>query len=356
MWLSEVEAAEPTLAGASTAAPVDPVLFRYSARSIHGSRWGPIGELQRALSAVAVDCGLPPVMDDGVFGRGTRDTLISVSTCRSWASADGAVSADTWRSLVHTDSPTARDRAVAMTLTFEATDFDRMEWNFRTRGDERSVLTWGPFGATAGWGGEVQAVLRAVDAIDPALLDRAFGPEVATARRLTASPPDDAFGLLQPVFDAEPRRRRWVDAFAALGAEPAVRSTYFEVAFRPEWLGGALDRLRSLLPGPATEVDAAFFLDLAVHTAIRPERLDAARAAISEAEATHPLTAAERRREIGEAFATPLGRWQEHRRGRNVCYTIDDLPPTAAEQAAWEAFGRLRASDVGLSDERVAGW
>src|SRR4029077_18251225 len=127
---------------------------------------------------------------------------------------------------VGTPIPDARERAVAMTLTFEGTDFDRMEWNYPIHGDEQSVLTWGPFGATAGWGAEVQMVLRNIDVADASLVDRAFGRERGAVRRLMSASGSQAFNLLRPVFQDPVRRERWRDGFAALGAEAPVREAY----------------------------------------------------------------------------------------------------------------------------------
>jgi len=84
-------------------------------------------------------------------------------------------------------------------LTYEATDYTRMEWNFcQSRpvynpangnpvcfsNDPRSYLTWGPNGATAGGGREVQPIIQAVDATAPALINESFGTEAGAVRRV----------------------------------------------------------------------------------------------------------------------------------------------------------------------------
>lgn len=341
----------------STALAADgDVVVRAQDRAVRGSRWGFVGDFQRALTAERAKCGLPAVPDDGVFGAGTREAVVELGECPGYTGLDGVVTEGLWTRVVGTPAPSARERAVAMTLTFEGTDFDRMEWNYPVPGDERSALTWGPFGATAGWGGEVQTVLRTVDRADPQAIGASFGDEAGAVHRLMGTPGASAFELLLPVYQDPVRRARWRDGFTALGASGAARAAYVDAAFDPAWLGTAMGRLRDLLPGPPTEVDAAFFLDLAVQVSVTPARTDAARRAILAAEAQEPLTAARRRQVIGQAFADALGRWAENRRGRNACYYLDGAPLGAAEAAAWTTWGRMRASDLGLSDERLAGW
>ena len=93
------------------------------------------------------------------------------------------------------------------------TDYHRAEWNLGTF-DRRSILTWGPFGATVGWGGEVQAILRRVDAGDPALLESAFGEAAASIRALL-----DDRGVAHSAFEDPERRTAWKVGFARLGRE-----------------------------------------------------------------------------------------------------------------------------------------
>ncbi len=334
-------------------APAD-VLFRVSDRAIRGSRFGPLADFQLRLSNALVDCGRAELVVDGMFGAATADALAELATCPGYeVLADrepGALDAAAWE-VVAPDvlAPDALERALALTLTFEGTDYDRAEWNLATPGDESSALTWGPFGATAGWGGEVQQVLAAVDATRPDLVDRAFGRESRAVRRLIDVSGRDAAEYLRPVF-AEPRRRVvWADGFAALGADPSVREAYLDTALSDDWLGGSLARLWTLLPDPAaaTEVDLAFFVDLAVHVSVTDDRIAAARAAA--ADATSP---AERRQAIGRVFVADLGRWAPHREGRDGAYVIDGASLSEGERASFKRFGRVRASDVGLSDDR----
>lgn len=333
--------------------PAD-VLFRVADRALRGSRFGPLAVFQEHLSEALVDCGLPELAVDGMFGPATADALAELADCPGYerlvAVEPGVVDTTTWELVAPgLAPPDALERALVLTLTFEGTDFDRAEWNLATPGDESSAVTWGPFGATAGWGGEVQQVLARVDAVRPGLVTRAFGREERAVRRLFDVAGPDAAGFLRPVF-AEPRRRQaWTDGFAALGAEPAVRALYVDTALSDAWLGGSLARLWTLLPDPAaaTEVDLAFFLDLAVHVSVTDERVAAARVASESA-----ATPAERRQAIGRVFVAELGRWATHREGRDAAYVIDGAPLSDAEVASFERFGRVRASDLGLSDAR----
>ena len=330
------------------------VLFRVSDRALRGSRFGPLAAFQERLSDALVDCGLPELAVDGMFGAASADALAELGSCPGYewlATAEpGTIDVATWE-LVAPDvaPPDALERALVLTLTFEGTDFDRAEWNLATPGDESSGLTWGPFGATAGWGGEVQQVLARVDAVRPDLVDRAFGREDRVARRLVHVSGASAAQFLRPVFADPARRQAWASAFATLGADRAVRAAYVDVALSDEWLGGSLVRLWTLLPDPAaaTEVDFAFFLDLAVHVSVTDARIAAAREAAATAS-----TPAERRRAIGRVFVADLGRWASNREGRDGAYVIDAAALNDNERASFDRFGRVRASDVGLSDER----
>jgi hypothetical protein len=332
------------------------VLFRVADRALRGSRFGPLATFQERLSDALVDCGLAELPIDGMFGHDTADALADLATCPGYEdlarSEPGTLDLLAWEHLApDVAPPDALERALVLTLTFEGTDFDRAEWNLGTPGDEGSGLTWGPFGATAGWGAEVQRVLATVDGARPDLVDRAFGTEKRTLRRLLDVQGCDAAGFLRPVFDAPERRRVWKDGFARLGAERVVRDAYVEVALSDDWLGGSLARLWTLLPDPAeaTEIDLAFFVDLAVHVSVTDDRLARARHASKDAG-----TPAERRQAIGRVFVADLGRWAEHREGRDGAYVIDGAALSSDEQAAFDRFGRVRASDVGLSDDRLS--
>ena len=153
----------------------------------------------------------------------------------------GALTQAYWQALVGDPEPSVDDRARTLMLTYEATDYTDMEWNFcQSRplfnpaagnrvcfsNDPRSYLTWGPNGATGGGGREVQLILQAVDAATPSLLDASFGGEAAAVRRMFRMRDGDPARSLETylcgIWADSARRAAWTEGFAAVGQVPAV--------------------------------------------------------------------------------------------------------------------------------------
>jgi hypothetical protein len=117
----------------------------------------------------------------------------------------GAISFEVWDRLMSSVStPTVLERAFVISLSHEGTDYDRAEWILGTS-DQKSVLTWGPYGATVGHGREVQAVLRRVSETDDQLLAQVFGSEFAVLEQLLDG--EDGENLLEPVHQDVARRK-----------------------------------------------------------------------------------------------------------------------------------------------------
>jgi hypothetical protein len=254
-----------------------------------------------------------------------------------------------------------RERAFALVHTHEGTDFDRVEWNYGTA-DDPSALTWGPFGATVGWGNEIRAIIIRFQEKNPGLLEDLFGDEFQTVSRLMEKRPGEGYNLLKPVYLDERRRQEFKQMLQALGALEPGRVAYDWHAFQSdEWLKPNLRRLYQLIPdasSEATEIDYAFFLDLGAHASISEGRITGAKEAI-ETEKTkigRPLSPVERRRVIGQYFAGQVKRtWEKDRMGRNVVFYIDGIGKenlTEEETDAWRIRTGRRASDYGLSDIR----
>jgi hypothetical protein len=65
------------------------------------------------------------------------------------------------------------------------------------------------------------------------------------------------------------------------------------------------------------------------------------------------LSAAERRRVIGQTFVAALGNQVEDRRDRNVLYYVDGIGEavlSSSEISAWRQRSGMRATDFGLRD------
>lgn len=357
----------------------DPVILQFSAGVLSGGKFGFAADVQNRLNQLPATCRpARPLVPDGQFGPGTRDAIVKAAACPGLATplpADsaarrGALTEALWNNLFPgTAKPSVHDRAMVLVLTQEATDYIRAEWNFCQNSpaydpahgqpvcfsnDPHSFLTWGPRGATAGNGAEVQQVLAAVDA-DPAaagLIDQAFGPLAPLARRLVRLDAPDTERFLCANWLDPQRRQQWKDAFTRFGAAPQVRQAYEKVYASSGFDGGKIERFYELYRQAGvvpTEVDYAFMVDRATQMS-----------APSSATITSAATAM---RALG-ATAAPAGlrRWLAQnlpsrslpadRLARDVVFYIDALDSalTADERAAWQKRNRIRASDAGLSD------
>ena len=360
--------------------PTDPVLFAYGEAALFDGKYGKVRELQAALLPVLAKCRITNVniATDGRFGANTAEAIRRVSACPALkakladgsAAFAGAVTVGIWRALLpRVPPPTIEQRAQTLVLTYEATDYDNLEWNFcqsRPRwspddptkpcytNDPRSYITWGPRGATAGHGREVQWILWRLEQRNPRLLPKAFGAEVATVRQLLALDDDSARRLLCTVFADTPRRTAWTAAFASLGREPLVRDLY-DAHYLSQASDGAkmtrLYRLWEILGLQPTAVDYAFFLDRATHSSPPAAADGAVRIAAWLKANAAPVTSAQVRRAFAASF--PTANQTQDRLGRDVAFFIDSFGTAGlseAELAAWQKRGKVKASDVGLTD------
>ncbi len=342
------------------------IIFRYSGKLLKDSKWGKIVVFQRALSEALRSCGKSGISPDGIFGPGTQNAILALGSCQGYEDfafppdhpLRGAIHAKLWQKLL-TDMPlpTMHDRAFVLSLSHEATDYDCIEWNYGTS-DSNSVLTWGPYGATVGHGKEVQGILKKIRDDDPELLKSVFGDEYPTVAELLRT--DNGFDLLKPVFQDERRQRRWKESFKVLGAMQQVRQSFEWYALETDmWFRPALKLLYSkLIPdakNKATEIDYAFFVDIAIHMNISKTRMEKTAKAVTEKETGfgRSLSPAERRQIIALNLIPSVQ--QKDRLGRNVVYYVDGIGEanlSPDELKAWRQRTGRRASDCGLSDAR----
>lgn len=376
-------------APATSSPEADVVLVRLSsaplaARSIQDSKWGMIGSLQASINAWADRCGVDPVKIDGHYGPATAEAARAVAACRGAAPSGeaGELTVEAWQAVVGSAPPDALERARAMARSMEATDYDELEWNVctRWRGDAGSVLTWGPYGKTLGWGGEILTVLKRVDR---ATVEQAFAAEgaqgldrlLALELRQDSDPASrhaypGARRLMEGLCKEPGQMDAWRRAFARLGALEEVRRAYEDVAFGDSaWFRYVVERLaRSFREAGLTpsEIDLAFFIDRSIHMGwgtARFEAVDAALAAARESAGPAGFTNARARFAVAAAVAPKAH--PEDRLARDAMFLIDaadELAPAmmAAEgwpenwRALWLERAGIAASDVGLSDARPA--
>ncbi len=370
-------AAEAPLAPDDTVVFLAPNLQEQRAWPNSG-RWGLIADVQHGLNDALEACDSAPARPlaaDGVFGPNTLAALRALADCEAFAAFgiaedddnDGRITAGLWQALLSDEPvPTTRERAFLGWLANEALDFDEAQFNIRPNGeaqanDRRSHLTWGPYGATVGWGGEVQRILDAPELAPH--IERCFGDEATALRTLFgqtfgATPPD----ALLAAATSPDRRAAWIAGFACLGATTEVRRAYEDLAWRGAWFSPAVLRLARSLHDERgiepTEIDFAFFVDMAMHASMparRVARLVEAVEAETDRLGREP-TPAERRRAVGRKLVELLGNraQQNHRTGRNVVYYVDgigeaQLDPHERQHWLWFTAG-LKASDLGLRD------
>lgn len=367
---------------------------------VMGGRYSVFGEFQDRLQDLLSKCrpdskAKVPEAEraGGRIGRGTREAIAEALTCPELASAaasplarQGVITDDVWRAVMKTgDVPSARERAKAMVLSFEATDYaGPPEWNLcqdgvatsRTGGfecfnssDPCSYLTWGPRGATAGSGREIQLVLKQLAREEPELLQRLFGPEYAQLQRFyalrttgrkgcTGAVPMKVF--LCAVWMAPTRKATWDAAFARLGESARARDIYERLYSAAEFDGAKLRDFAELwqaLGLYASEVDFAFFLDRATHLGGPPDKND-------QTTSTMKRCMTEQRGALSRHGAARrcLGRLQPHRTqpqyrlARDVAYYLDAYPEgelSKREIEAWSQYVPISAVlNLGLRDDR----
>jgi hypothetical protein len=360
------------------------VLYRFTEEQLFDGKFGPVATVQQRVKDALQTCGRETALTaDGKFGPRTRDSLSELANCTDVSHAlsddaearSGAITDRYWHVLVGDLAPDVDARARTIMLTFEATDYVDMEWNFCQSSplydpahghalcfsnDPHSYLTWGPNGATAGGGREVQLILQAVDAVAPNLIDHAFGAEANALRKIFHLVDHDHKRTLETylcgVWADRNRRQVWKNGFMQIGAEPLVRKTFDDFYKSSSLDGGKISafftayKANDLMP---TEIDYAFFKDRAAQTSVSLEPIKSAVSEILDGEPNAP------RWKIRRAIALqvrPTGSQREDRLGRDVAFYIDGAGGTLSneELKAWQTRGPLRASDVGLSDQRNA--
>lgn len=373
LWLAIAASLAPV---ASQAHAEDRVLYRYTATATFDGAFGPVARAQQAIEARLKACGAPTSLGAyGWFGPKTRQAIIKLAACPGVAAAlpadstarTGDLTQALWAAVVGGPEPDLSARALSLTLSFEDTDYTRAEWNFCQSkplydpvlgegvcysNDRKSYVTWGPNGATAGHGREIQYVLSRVG--DPALVASSFAEEAPAVLRLLLLPEGGrATEIYLCGIWAEPARREaWRAGFRRFGAAAAVRQAYGELYRSTSFDGGKIAAFHKAYEDrglTVTEIDFAFFVDRAAHTSVA---YDAVFAALQPG-----LTNAEARRRIAQQLRPGNPDQKRDRLGRDVAYYVDAFPAaglTPDERSAWDDRGRRRASDVGLSDERAA--
>jgi hypothetical protein len=393
------------LASAS-AARSNAVVLDVQRYPIFAGRYSVFARFQDALQRTLTACNKsePVIVPAGEVSRGKigSETLRGIQTAldcdalrdvpRQSAAKDGVLTPAVWRAVMGDEPlPTPEDRAHALIMSFEATDFgEKPEWNFcqdndktklgpsdpRARGflcynatDPCSFLTWGPRGATAGSGREIQWILWLAWRHDPSLVERAFGQEFGNLQRLfrlkapqgrTCSGDTPLEYFMCALWIDPARRQIWDNALVELGHSRMVREAYAKIYALDEFDGGKLLAFFALwkeLGLTPSEVDYAFFLDRATHLGGPPgaDQVGPLRACAREQTKSVFANAAARR---CLAKLQPHDTQPEYRLGRDVAFYLDAYPEGALSEkeiAAWASYVPLSAvQNFGLSETTPA--
>lgn len=379
-------------AGKAQADDLNQVLYRFEDRALTLGRYGPVSLFQRNLFVEAARCKDGPVAaygkPDGVVGTKTRQAIVDLQSClnsleRAAVGAHhyGAITVGLWRLLMPANMPVpdAIERANQLTFALEGTDYDVIQFNFCQSknprsgkrflegdpychtNDPRAYLTWGPRGATAGAGAEIQQIIFAAERANPGLLKSVFGPLTEDMHRLALGNNDAAFDILCAIWMDDTQRRDFTVRFANYGARPEVQRAYRQVYDAVNADGGKIARffklyeeINPVIGRDPTEIDLAFFIDRATHGSVPPgdiSKLVAQMTAFATRTRTPPSPGALRKQ---LAAWLPSHYKYNDRLARDAIFLVDDpdVVVSDAHRRMWQQRSGLKASDFGLSDQR----
>ena len=387
----------------------DRVLLNASRMPIRIGRYSPFAEFKARLSRRLDDCSKSASIDSArdkplEIALPTKRRIAALVACANdldlpagSPAQSGAITVALWRALLPGVAlPTLTDRVDSLTLSFEATDFsDPPIWNFcqdtPAKPDQRpgailagapchnatdpcSMLTWGPRGATAGQGAEIQWILWKLYNEDRDQLVRAFGPEYANVTRYLAlkRPSPVSCDGTSPVehfmcaaWLSPERRQRWSAGLLKLGGSKLVRNIYRTLYAGLEFDGYKMVEYfqlwRSIGLTPS-EVDYAYFFDRATHIGAPPAPGSPARAQFEMCiSRDFPIGGIPQMRRPKArrclALSHPHATQPVDRLGRDVSYYRAAYPVgtlSALEERRWQYHIPLDAAlQFGLSDQRL---
>ena len=177
------------------------------------------GEVVKKIQRSLKSQGFDPGDIDGVYGDRTERALIAYQQAMGIA-VSGKVDEKSWGRLVAPQLPTIYDRCLQLTADFEGHGFSKLEGNFDGAG-----LTWGIIGFTLK-NGEIQAILKEVQAQHPQLLDDAFGSLKAKLASVLAGSLAKQMQWAQDITIGRLGTKvlpEWAEAFSRLGDFPEVQ-------------------------------------------------------------------------------------------------------------------------------------
>lgn len=373
------------------------VLYRFEDRPLVLGKYGAVADFQSRLFVAAASCKRGSTSaygaTDGIVGAKTRSAIMDLQPCLDpsvksaiGAGNPGAITVGLWKLLMPAEQPfpDAITRANHLTFALEGTDYDAIQFNFCQSRNPRSgkrylegdpwcytndpnaYLTWGPRGATAGAGAEIQQIIFAAERANPGLLNAVFGPHTDAMHRLALGNNQSAFDILCAIWIDPKRRADFTTRFARYGALPEVQRAYRRVYDAANADGGKIARffkiyaaLKPVIGRDPTEIDLAYFIDMATHGMAPPGNVsDLSARMVKFASRTRNVPSpGELRRQL--AAWLPSQHKYNDRIARDAIFLIDDPEITLSDthRRIWQQRSGLKASDFGLSDQRyVSGY
>jgi peptidoglycan hydrolase-like protein with peptidoglycan-binding domain len=178
-----------------------------------GAKGSLVAELQQGLQ----HRGFDPRGIDGIYGR---DTVAAVEEFQRNAGTPitGSVSDDEWVTLTDRDVPDIEARSLQVTAAFEGHGYTLIQGNW-----DGAWLTWGIIGFTLKHG-EIQNIVRAIDARVPACVDDGFGSDAPELLRMMDAPADEQEAWANRISQGARVVEPWRTSFERFGSFPEVQA------------------------------------------------------------------------------------------------------------------------------------
>lgn len=227
-----------------------------------GAKGSLVAELQKGLEGRGFD----PRGVDGIYGR---DTVAAVEEFQRGAgnAITGSVTDDEWMTLTERDVPDIEARCLQVTAAFEGHGYTLIQGNW-----DGAWLTWGIIGFTSKHG-EIQKIVRAIEAREPACIDDGFGTDAAELLRMIDAPPEEQEAWANRISQGARVVEPWRTNFERFGSFPEVQAEQNTRAHE-DYFVPARDTAAGL--NLATERGLALCFDAQVQNGGVPESVQAA--------------------------------------------------------------------------------
>lgn len=183
--------------------------------------------IQTDLQRQGFVVGDPLKFADGDFGTKTETALKFLQTARALL-VTGAVDRPTWEQLTADPLPSLFERCLQVTAAVEGHGFGLVKGNFDGAG-----MTWGVIGFTQS-NHEIQTILRSAEQQAPGTLARVMGPLAVQWQAIMAKPLQEQVAWADTLSSGPGKQdlpAPWVQAFARLGDEPAIKRLQMQRAY-----------------------------------------------------------------------------------------------------------------------------